>query len=304
MAVTDSKMRWLFTTDWHICDRRPGARIDSDFFAIQLAKIEEILTIASTYKVDRILHGGDLFDRPLMDLHIINTVIEVLKKATAPIEIVLGNHDLLGYNENTVARTALGTLLKAGVIKETTLSHVNVTNKHQVNLYQLPGPIIMTHNMVSPTELLFDHLLCKDIAPICPNTVVLCGHYHTAFTYYDKTYNTTFVNTGNLVRTSIAEASHAPYVVIGEDNAILERVFIKAAQSGNQVFDLQAHTEFKQREKSFNKFVTSLQEAKSITEGHDLISLITTTAFKEKIDERIRQEALRRVAFAKDSIPS
>lgn len=297
-------MRYLFTTDWHICDRRPGTRIDDDFFDTQNAKIEEILAIATAERVDKILHGGDLFDRPLMDLHIINTVIQILKKSAVPIEIVLGNHDLLGYNCGTVARTALGTLLKAGVIRETTLPHVNVTNHHKVELYKTAGPVILTHNMVSPDEVLFEHILCKDIAPQCPNSVVLCGHYHRPFEYKDIEHNTTFINPGSLMRVKINEAKHHPEVIIGEGAKIIKRVKLKSARAGKEIFDLTVHAENKAKEKSFDKFVADLQAAKGTTENCDLETLVAMMSAKEKIDEHIRDEVLRRIQGARTALAS
>jgi len=301
-------MRWLFSTDWHLCDRRPGTRVDDDFFETQTAKVKEIFTIADNEQVDLILHGGDFFDHPLMDLHLINSTIQLLKLSPVPIRIIFGSHDVLGYNIDTRTRTAIGTLLKAGVVElvKTEAFGINATTKHTVELYKgIEQQIILTHNMLLPKEVIFEHILCDTIAPVLPEgSIVLCGHYHQPFNHFNEEHQIRFINPGCLIRTDISEATHAPMVLIGEDNQFLKKVKLASAKLGSTIFDTIAHQEVKQRENAFNTFVASLKIAKSTTEQYDLETLIMKVAKEQKIDATVRNEALTRIRIQATSLPA
>ena len=290
----------LFTADWHLCDRRPGTRIDADFFKSQDAKVLEIFELGRKYKVNKIIHGGDLFNQPLVDLHLINHVLQLFKTNCIPIEIVLGNHDLLGYNAASVARTALGTLLRAGVVQETAYSHVNAVSNPTIESYHhINGApkVIVAHDMLSPTPLLFPHVLYSQVAELFPEALILCGHYHTPFEYVDKTYKTTFLNPGCLMRCKINEGAHRPHVYVislaEEGITHYEKVYLKSPKSKYAIFDVDKHTTTKATEKSFDGFIADLK-ATSL-QSYDLKELIAKVAEEKKIDAQVTNEALQRV---------
>lgn len=56
-------MKILYMTDTHIRGTSPRSRTD-DFQQAIREKIEEVIDIAERERVDLVLHGGDLFDRP------------------------------------------------------------------------------------------------------------------------------------------------------------------------------------------------------------------------------------------------
>lgn len=100
-------MKLLYITDTHIRGTSPRSRLD-DFPRTLLAKLEEVLELARHHRVTAILHGGDLFDRPDVAPAVALEFLRVLRNAPCPIYGVAGNHDLFGFNPETVSRTMLG----------------------------------------------------------------------------------------------------------------------------------------------------------------------------------------------------
>jgi exonuclease SbcD len=102
-----ASVRLLYLTDTHIRGTSPRSRLD-DFPTALLAKLQEVVAIARREKVDAILHGGDLFDRPDVAPAVALEFLRVLLQAPCPIYGIAGNHDLFGFNPQTVPRTMLG----------------------------------------------------------------------------------------------------------------------------------------------------------------------------------------------------
>lgn len=100
-------MKLLYLTDTHIRGTPPRNRLD-DFGATMLAKLREVIDLARTHKAKAILHGGDLFDRPDVAPAVALEFLRVLMEAPCPIYGIVGNHDIFGYNPDTVPRTMLG----------------------------------------------------------------------------------------------------------------------------------------------------------------------------------------------------
>lgn len=102
-------MKLLYLTDTHIRGTSPRNRLD-DFAATMQAKLREAVALAREHQVTAILHGGDLFDRPDVAPAVALEFLRVLMEAPCPIYGIAGNHDVFGYNPETVPRTMLGIL--------------------------------------------------------------------------------------------------------------------------------------------------------------------------------------------------
>ena len=100
-------MRLLFFTDSHIRGTSPKNRKD-DFVHTLEKKLEEIVDIIEANRVDYVLHGGDLFDRPDVSIAIVSRFSRVFKKIKVPMYVVSGNHDVYGHNPQTIGRTMIG----------------------------------------------------------------------------------------------------------------------------------------------------------------------------------------------------
>ena len=109
-------MRLLFLTDTHIRGNTPKNRNDNLFETLE-RKFIEVNQIIEEYKIDFLLHGGDLFDRPDVSISIVNRFASIINSIKVPIYIISGNHDIYGHNPQTINRTMLGLLDALGVVK-------------------------------------------------------------------------------------------------------------------------------------------------------------------------------------------
>lgn len=109
-------MKFVYFTDTHIRGTNPRSRKDN-FIETLYNKLKEILEFIKKNKIDYVLFGGDLFDRPDTSLSVVQKFIELFKEYPQPIFMVLGNHDIYGQNPETVNRTILGIFEALGIIK-------------------------------------------------------------------------------------------------------------------------------------------------------------------------------------------
>jgi exonuclease SbcD len=109
-------MKFVFATDTHLKGRNPSSRTD-DFPKAMITKLEELCLVAEHEAAEAILHGGDLFDVPDVSNTLIGYIASILKRCPVPFYLVPGNHDLFGYNLTSLPQTALGVLVKAGLVQ-------------------------------------------------------------------------------------------------------------------------------------------------------------------------------------------
>lgn len=109
-------MKILYVTDTHIRGTSPRSRLD-DYPAAMRAKLGEVVDLARACGAAAILHGGDLFDRPDVAPAVALEFLRVLKGAPCPIIGIAGNHDVFGFNPETVPRTMLGLFAGFGICR-------------------------------------------------------------------------------------------------------------------------------------------------------------------------------------------
>lgn len=106
-------MRLLFLTDTHI--RAHAAVRSDDYFEAICAKLQEVAGLAGRCGAAAVVHGGDLFDLPVVANRLAGRVAGILRGCSS-LYVVPGNHDLIGHNLATVDQTTLGLLARAGVL--------------------------------------------------------------------------------------------------------------------------------------------------------------------------------------------
>lgn len=109
-------MKLGFFTDTHARSDTPEGRTDN-FWESLCLKLEETGQIFNNEHVEAVLFGGDLFNTPDPSNSIVHDVMHILKSWGKPIIGVVGSHDYFGYQIKSLKRTALGILVKAGVIE-------------------------------------------------------------------------------------------------------------------------------------------------------------------------------------------
>lgn len=317
-------MRFLYFTDSHIRGTNPKSRKD-DFFLSLKNKLKEIVNISSEKKVDYILHGGDLFDRPDVSISVINEIVPVLQSFNVPIYAISGNHDIYGHNPSTIGRTMLGLLIAIGIINN--LNNKTVLLKEKDTCVQLSGsPYIYgldrsenrKNYIVSEKDsnadfaihLVHGFLMDKKFLHQVPHTLLsevldtkadltISGHYHLGFPL-QKIDGKMFVNPGALVRISNSniEINRKPKVLIIDvkgNTCQIEEVYLSSALPGNIILDrneIESH-KFKRQEILF--FKESIEGTGNL-EKLNYIDLITQIATSNKIREEVKEEALNRIA--------
>lgn len=109
-------MRLLFFNR-HSYKREYTQNRNDNLFETLERKFIEVNQIIEEYKIDFLLHGGDLFDRPDVSISIVNRFASIINSIKVPIYIISGNHDIYGHNPQTINRTMLGLLDALGVVK-------------------------------------------------------------------------------------------------------------------------------------------------------------------------------------------
>ena len=108
-------LRLLYVTDTHIRGTAPRSRTD-DFVEALRNKLNEVIDIAGREKVNAVLHGGDLFDRPDLSPAVVRDFARLLRRLEIPVYTIAGNHDIYGHNPETVDRSMLGLLDAFGTV--------------------------------------------------------------------------------------------------------------------------------------------------------------------------------------------
>jgi DNA repair exonuclease SbcCD nuclease subunit len=294
-------IKLLYLTDTHITGRNPASRVD-DIQETLKKKFTEVGDIANREQVDFIVHGGDLNHTPDVSNKLSGEITEIIKAWNKKVYVVPGNHDLYGYNINTLPNTKLGLLAKAGTItildrlhpvKIVTPSgfviglegqeyYENIDNGNPSD-YQSMFPvsdvdfsILIVHGMLLDHEFFngVKHTKIDDI-----NTdadVVFAGHYHPGFTQVTVD-GTTYCNPGSLLRIENTKENRTniPQVAILEVDEKTGKFDIKyikltSAQDGEDVFtdkqDVKAYDE------TLSEFQTKIKG--SNFRGVDIIKMV------------------------------
>lgn len=102
-------------SDLHFCHTAPIARSqESDWYAAMRRPVAELKALQKHLRGSVILYAGDIFDRWNAFPELINFLLEELPFGYA----VPGQHDLYYHEPSTTHRTAYGTLVKAGKLKQ------------------------------------------------------------------------------------------------------------------------------------------------------------------------------------------
>lgn len=223
-------MKLLVFTDSHIRASTPRSRTD-DYSAALWEKFRQITQIIEDRAIDAVLIGGDLFDAPDPSTSIVNSYLQLFTHWNIPIYSIVGSHDKFGYNDDTLYRTGLGTLIASGIIKvlnDTECIGYNTQiagTSHSYALDENPSTdyykkkfnphdylIQICHGMVVDGPWGFGkHTNVRDI---CTDAdLLICGHYHPGFNPV-QVGDTQIINVGSLGRTEHVQRKYSPGIVI------------------------------------------------------------------------------------------
>lgn len=213
-------MRLLFLTDTHI--RAHVAVRSDDYFEAVCTKLQEVGELADRYGVAAVIHGGDLFDLPIVANRLAGRVASILR-GYGHLYVVPGNHDLIGHNLATVDQTTLGLLARAGVLRLLTRAEPVflqadgllvklVGQEYYPEMDRCPGQDYAVERGGADYCILVAHgmLLPKPFHPDVPYTtfdqvppgadLILAGHWHPGWPPTSLPGGSMAVNPGSLAR--------------------------------------------------------------------------------------------------------
>ncbi|MCS1351229.1 metallophosphoesterase [Mechercharimyces sp. CAU 1602] len=322
-------MRLLYFTDTHIRGTSPRSRMD-DFPQTLKEKVLEVVKIANREEVDVILHGGDFFDRPDVSPSVVGEFAGILRKFSAPIYTIAGNHDIYGHNPETAHRSMIGlldafgtvTMLNQGERRVLTAGGIKVQLSGQPFHYDLDRRdvrldyvvqneseadfcIHMVHGMVVERALpdgvhhtLVDKLWSDDV------DLLLTGHYHAGFAVQEKE-GKYIVNPGALARinnhpSEMRRRPQVALITLGEKIDI--QLFpLRSAPEGKDVLDRSYIEEAAWRAEKMSSFVQQVQAAGTF-HSLDPVEIINEIALLEGIADEVKYEAMRRIAVIQERI--
>jgi len=302
-------MKLLIFSDSHIRASTPRSRID-DYPTAMWEKFRQISQIIAERGINAVLIGGDLFDAPDPSTSIVNSYLQLFTYWNVPIYSIVGSHDKFGYNDTTLYRTGLGTLVAAGVVTllddtqrigyNTQIAGVShsydldensATDYYRKKLNPAEYLIQLCHGMTIDGPWGFGkYTNVKDIrteADIC-----ICGHYHPGFKPV-QVKNTTVINVGSLGRTENVKRVYFPGIIIVDTDIpskeswefvplnVPENVFNTKKVKIEKVFE------------DIGTFIQLLKDKSSNTGCTNLKELITTVGQKGKYSKEIIENALK-----------
>lgn len=304
------RLKILFATDLHFRASKPISRLDTNFFATQLAKLDEVFQIAEDEKVDLVLLGGDIFDRPDVPHSVVIKVMRAFrrfKEKGITVYSIVGNHDVYGYTSSTEDASAIGELFEAGVIKKLSVltpagSGVTLYAMHAYDdtRWRVPDDgnikILVAHKMLTNIAIPgADTLLIKNVDKETNADIVLSGDIHTP--HMVKTDHCWFVNPGSLTRMSIADRDRQPQVAIVtiEGSAEIECEFRSiGVRPAETVFDLTSYSQRMAQETHAKDFVkTYVQAIVSVKAeagnvGNAIIAMLEANSFGDDVRSKIK----------------
>lgn len=313
-------IKFLFVTDMHFRVTRPVSRLDNDFMATLLGKVEEIRKIATDERVAAVIIGGDIFDREDSPHSVVIRVNRAFKLFGMPVFTVIGNHDIYGYEGKTVDVSCIGSLFEMGSVKRLDLETFHFEDEEKTRMdkavviygihafdkdeFMIPESedisVIVAHKMITDIPLP-DEAGCLMIDKLKTNArVLMSGDIHTGHSL--DLNGTLFVNPGSMTRKSIEDRERQPQVAvitISEDGEVSSEFKSLSTRPPEVVFDLKAYSNRMASKLHTDEFVRTYAHAvvsvksESNKMGHTLIEFLEANGVADKIQESIKGYLVR-----------
>jgi DNA repair exonuclease SbcCD nuclease subunit len=300
----------LFVGDPHLDSVTPLSRLDN-YRETTLAKLRDILLIASAKRVKYVIMTGDVFDKldqSLIYIHELLDVFNLFKENGIEVYTVVGNHDLKYNSFNYFSTTPLSLLFKTGAVKHleildipehnTRIYGVDFTKESILSTYRLDKSvynIVVVHygleNTVPGESIPFKNLKKFNL--------VVAGHDHMAYPIH-LYGNTTMLRPGSMTRRTKDEYNLtrdvSVYVVDLETKNMLA-VPLPSARPAKDIFKytsfIEAPTNF--FSSSYNELFAEDYFAKSVNSLTEMIDSLPPTVFestKEAIYKYLKDNGL------------
>lgn len=213
-------MKISFATDLHIRYSPPSSRLDREVFFDSLLKKINFIIEYSNSNSDILVFGGDIFDKPDIAHSLVINILKEFKKSTIPIYTIVGNHDIYGYQENSIFKSGIGVLFESGIIEKLDKLEFDDLILKGMHCY---SEEVFNDAMPGKNNILFCHkpitnlsipggIPIKKIAQNCNYNMIISGDIHIG--HIENENEIKFINPGAILRSSIVEKDRTPQMVL------------------------------------------------------------------------------------------
>lgn len=312
-------IRFLYFTDTHIRATNPVSRLDDYCLSLQ-NKIAEINSIGNKFNVDFYVHGGDLFDRPDINVTTFRQFSKLLSNFKKPIFYVPGNHDIYGYNLDSINRTLISCLDDVGILTIMFGKYPIYFSKDNISIELWAAPYTYEldtdndrknykiFNKKADFGFMFAHgmLLTKDgyefnytkVDDILDTEadLTVCGHYHTGFNLISKN-GKHFINPGSIARLSASEDDYTRQIfallveISSKSELNIQKIKLESAKPGNEILDRNKILEKKSRDRLINSFYDFAVDDFKNTKN-TILDYIDQISESNHYDEKVKKRAI------------
>ena len=338
-------MKFLFFGDKHERATAPENRI-GDFLSDSAEKTKEIIELGKIHKVSAFLQPGDFWESPNPPLDYaskvmkqwtnvdiyetlanlmsgteedIKNAVSTFRKDYIPMIGVVGNHELVAGNINTLPRTMAGFMNQLGLTKFATKenpiifetednlkiaitgTHYHLGMDYPINIddYIVEEKlgdyhIHIVHGMLSEKDMgtMIRHTLIDNIKHTKAD-LTISGHDHIGFpiTEIDGKY---FANPGAVIRlkNDLKEISRQPKVLLIEitkDNGLtLKEIPLQSAKKGETVLNRKKIEEQKEKEERLEAFKAVVRKAE-LEKSTDIVEIVRNISENKKLEDKIKE---------------
>ena len=252
-----------------------------------------------------------------------------------PLIGTIGNHELHGNSLKSYPETSLYFLEQIGfmhiptrdkpfiftdesgytVAITATPYHINMDNPDYINDYIVEEKmgdfhIHIVHGFLTSKDMgnLFPHTTVDDIAKKTKADLTIAGHDHIGFPLMEVD-GKLFVNPGAVIRTKndVKEIKRRPKVLLiditKEKGLSVRNIYLKSAQKGEEVLD-RSHKVFQQSMSSKLEKIKSLVNKSNVGTGLSITDIIQAISKSERIDDDLKDRAIKAVTDKMNSIQS
>lgn len=305
-------MKFIFLTDTHIKGKNPYNRT-GNFYQDVMEKIKETINIARDKKCDFIVHGGDLYDSPIVSLNMCDELVDMIENSKIKWYIVRGNHDEIGHNPLLSGGSILDHIFK----RSQYIKHMDFLNdsyssiegidyyhniESSINNYGLYSRypkndniyrIAIIHANIVPQSVIFSHVLINNLKT--DFNLILTGHYHKQFGMCKKD-NTTIIGIGSLSRLTVSKSDleNQPSIIyVDTELNHIESIQLKSIKPIEKCFNLESVKEDKMFEEKIDDFIYSLENTK--IQSLNLLEMVQEIINKNSIESDVMNEILKRI---------
>lgn len=272
-------MKILCLPDLHLTNNRPENRID-DYEETLKKKFSFILQTAEKENCELILQPGDFFDSPSVSYDFLCWIINEIKSSSdIPIITTVGQHDLRYRNyENTALRA-----LSYACYEKLTVSKSNDEGfqfvRKKIKVYASPFNskipeitdsnffnILITHRMIIQEKIWEGQTDAEPSNLFLRNNkfnLIISGDNHQSF--YQSYKGRYLFNCGSLMRSTIAQINHKPFIVLFDTDKPenFKTIYIPIA-APKRVFNIQKVSDKKELNASLDSFCKGLSTTKEM----------------------------------------